>query len=238
MATLGQEMKNLRLELQEHPVNAVEWNPRTKDPNNKGRQNATGFATTAAQMDIPQVGAARRYETKNWNEPKTKERLRKKSPLLRTTTKNEDQTMDQNNGLEAKVPNEVIRTTLMTDLREFSPQLIKIFLPNQTSHMGTTIRKTEDHMINAQVTHSIEALEIDLKMGFSTIRSETGATMEVILVLQRLKGETSHKINHIANQEVINRAILLSADLIIDLRLVLHLMNKNLHKTITRRHLM
>ena len=41
MATLGQEMKNLRSELQEHRVNAVEGNPRTVDPNQKGRQNAT-----------------------------------------------------------------------------------------------------------------------------------------------------------------------------------------------------
>ena len=40
MATLGQEMKNLRSDLQEHRVNAVEGNPRTADPNQRGRQNA------------------------------------------------------------------------------------------------------------------------------------------------------------------------------------------------------
>ena len=33
MATLGQEKKNLRMELQEHRVNAVEENPRTKHVN-------------------------------------------------------------------------------------------------------------------------------------------------------------------------------------------------------------
>ena len=44
MATLGQEMKKLRSELQEHPVNAVDGNPRTIDPNEKGRQNATRFS--------------------------------------------------------------------------------------------------------------------------------------------------------------------------------------------------
>ena len=43
MATLGQEMRNLRSELQEHRVNAVEGNPRTVDPNQKGRQNSTRF---------------------------------------------------------------------------------------------------------------------------------------------------------------------------------------------------
>ena len=43
MANLGQEMKNLRSELQEHRVNAVEGTKRAKDPNQKGRQNATRF---------------------------------------------------------------------------------------------------------------------------------------------------------------------------------------------------
>ena len=42
LASLGQEMKNLRSELQEHRVNALE-NPRQPDSNQKGRQNATRF---------------------------------------------------------------------------------------------------------------------------------------------------------------------------------------------------
>ena len=43
MATLGQQMKNLRSELQEHRVNALEGSPRTVETNQKGRQNATPF---------------------------------------------------------------------------------------------------------------------------------------------------------------------------------------------------
>ena len=43
MVTLGQEMKNLRSELQEHRVNAVERKSRTVDPNQKGRQSPTRF---------------------------------------------------------------------------------------------------------------------------------------------------------------------------------------------------
>ena len=43
MATLSQKMKNLQSELQEHRVNAFEGNPRTVDPKQKGRQNATRF---------------------------------------------------------------------------------------------------------------------------------------------------------------------------------------------------
>ena len=43
MASLGQELKNLRTELKEHRVNALEGNQRLVDPNEKGRQNATRF---------------------------------------------------------------------------------------------------------------------------------------------------------------------------------------------------
>ena len=42
LASLGQEMKNLRSELREQRVTAKE-NPRQLDPNQKGRQNATRF---------------------------------------------------------------------------------------------------------------------------------------------------------------------------------------------------
>ena len=43
LASLGQEMKNLRTELQEHRVTAVEGTSKPVDPNQKGRQNATRF---------------------------------------------------------------------------------------------------------------------------------------------------------------------------------------------------
>ena len=43
MASLGQEIKNLRTELKEHRINALEGNQRPVDPNQKGRQNATRF---------------------------------------------------------------------------------------------------------------------------------------------------------------------------------------------------
>ena len=43
MASLGQELKNLRTELKEHRVNALEGNQGPVDPNQKRRQNATRF---------------------------------------------------------------------------------------------------------------------------------------------------------------------------------------------------
>ena len=79
--------------------------------------------------------------------------------------------------------------------------------------------------------------EIDLGMVLSTTRMGTGETMETFLVLHRLKGETTRRLVHTANQEVISPTTLLSADLTIHLRLVLRPTNKNFRKTITRQHL-
>ena len=43
MASLGQELKDLRTELKEHRINALEGNQRPIDPNQKARQNAERF---------------------------------------------------------------------------------------------------------------------------------------------------------------------------------------------------
>ena len=144
--------------------------------------------------------------------------------------------MNQNNGLEAKIFREETRSTLTMDLSKIASQLIRIPLPDQTPLVETTVRIMQDFVINAETDHSIETLENCLEKDLSTIRVETGETLEIFLVLHRFKGETSLKIVRTANQEVINLTILLSADLTIDLRLVSHLTNKNFHKTITRRH--
>ena len=60
--------------------------------------------------------------------------------------------MDQNNGLEAKIPNEESRTTITMDLGEIPPLPIRVYLQGQTLHMETTVRTTEDHMINARIS--------------------------------------------------------------------------------------
>ena len=164
---------------------------------------------------------------------------RKWSRLLRTTTKNEDQSMDQNDGLKrGKNFQRRIKTTLSMDSGEILPTLSEIFLRDQTSHIGTTIQTMEDHLINAKISPSKETIEIDLEMHLSTIRTEVVVTMGTFLVLHRLQGETSHKINHTAKQGVIHLTTLPFADLTTDLRLVLHLTNKSSHKAKIRHHLM
>ena len=93
-------------------------------------------------------------------------------------------------------------------------------------------------MINAQISHLIEAMETDLEMNLSAIRKGTGGTMEIFLVLHQIQEETFHKTIPIANQEMINLTTLRSADLTIDLRQALRPMNRSFRRTIIRHHLM
>ena len=76
MATLGHDMKNLRSELQEHRVHAVEEIPQTVDPKQKGRQNATRFCNYCHTNGHTPSWCRKRIrdeEIKGKNELKTKE---------------------------------------------------------------------------------------------------------------------------------------------------------------------
>ena len=146
--------------------------------------------------------------------------------------------MDRNNGLEAKISREETKTTIIMDLGEIPPSFIRVSLQGQILHMGTIVRTTEDHMINAQTSHSIETMGINLEIDLSTTRMGTGETMQVFAVLDRFKEETFRKITPIANKELISLTALRSADLTMNLRLVLHRMNKSFRRTIIRHHLM
>ena len=86
--------------------------------------------------------------------------------------------MDKNKGLEAKSSKEETRTTITMDLGEIPPLPTRDPPQGQISHTGKTIRTTEDHMINAQISLSKETMEIDLEMDLSTTRMGTGDTME------------------------------------------------------------
>ena len=137
--------------------------------------------------------------------------LRRKSRLPETITENEDQAMDQNPGLEAKIFREQTRTTLTMGLWEIPAQLITISLRDQTLHTGTAIRMIEDHMINAQINPSIETMVIGLEMDFSTTKLKTGETLEFCFVLHRLKGEISQKQKIYRQPRSVLPSILLSA---------------------------
>ena len=146
--------------------------------------------------------------------------------------------MDRNNGLEVRISKEETTSIMTMDLGGIPPIITRISLQDQISHMGINAQTMEDHLINAQINLLIETMEIDLEMYLSTTQMGTGETMEIFLVPHRTKGEISHKTTPTANQEVINQTTLRSADLTIDLGLVLHPMNKNFCRTVIKHHLM
>ena len=108
----------------------MEENLRTVDPNQKRKQNARRFLNYCRTSRYTPSWCCRKIPDQELKQ----EVPRKKSCLLRTTTKNEDQTMDQNNGLETKISKNETRTTLTMYLRENPPQLMKVSLPDQTSN--------------------------------------------------------------------------------------------------------
>ena len=169
---------------------------------------------------------------------KTKELPKRKSPLLKIIIKDEDQTMDQNNGLEAKIFKDETRTLTMIDSGEVHLIATKIFLRDPTLQIEPTVRTIDDHSTNVQISHLIETMETDPDMNLSTTRMGTGGTMGTFLVLHQTQGETSHKTIPIANQEMNNLTISHSADLTLDLQQTLHLINRNSRRAIIRLHLM
>ena len=165
MATLGQEMKKLRSELQEHRVNAVEGSSRTVDPNQKGRQNATRFCNYCRTNGHTPSWCRKKIRDEELKRIENERTAEKKVTFTQDYKKNEDQAMDQNNGLEAKISKEETRTLPMIDSGEVPLIASKISLHDPTLHMGTTVRMIKDHLTNAQISHLIETMETDPDMN-------------------------------------------------------------------------
>ena len=100
MASLGQELNNLRIELKEHRVNAVEGNQKPIDPNQKGRQNATRFCGFCRTNGYISSFFRKRWETRKSRSCKMKPQPRKKLGSPKITTKDVDPPTDLGNGLD------------------------------------------------------------------------------------------------------------------------------------------
>ena len=99
MASLGQELKNLRTELREHRVDAVEGNRKPIDPNHKEDRMLQGFLDIVEPMDILPVSAERRYQTRKSRSYKMTPQPRKKLRSPKTTAKDVDPPTDVGIGL-------------------------------------------------------------------------------------------------------------------------------------------
>ena len=102
MASLGQELKNLRTDLKEHRVNASERNQKPIDPNQKGRQNATkffGFCRTNGHTPN-YCRKKKRYEMIKSRNCRKNSQPRKRFYSPENTTRNEDLPTDLEIGLD------------------------------------------------------------------------------------------------------------------------------------------
>ena len=103
MASLGQELKNLRTELKEHRINALEGNQRPVDPNQKGRQNATrfcGYCRTNGHTPNYCRKKMRDEENKKLQNEATAE---KKVTFTKITTRDEDLPTDLGIGQDGTI---------------------------------------------------------------------------------------------------------------------------------------
>ena len=70
LTTLSQEMRNLRVEFQEHRHNAMEGNSRPWAPTQKGKQKTVRFCNYCHKTDTHQIGVAKKCETKKYEKYK------------------------------------------------------------------------------------------------------------------------------------------------------------------------
>ena len=158
MATWGQKMKNLQSELQEHRVNAVEGNPRTVDPNQKGRQNPTRFCNYCRTNG----------HTPSWCRNNIRDEELKRIKNERTAEKKVTITQDYNkkrgpdHGSQQWTRGQDFQretTTIITmGLGEIPPIITRISLQDQSSHVGIIAQTMEDPLINAKTNHLKETM--------------------------------------------------------------------------------
>ena len=103
MASLGQELKNLRTELKEHRVNALEGNQRPVDPNQKEDRMLQGFVDIVEPMDTLLIIAERRCGMKKSRSCRMKPQQRKRLHSPKITTRDEDPPMDLGIGLHRMI---------------------------------------------------------------------------------------------------------------------------------------
>ena len=160
ITSLGQEIKNLRTELKEHRVNALEGNQRPVDANQKGRQNATrfcGYCRTNGHTPN-YCSAVRRCGMKKSRSCRMKPQQRKRLRSPKITTRDVEVPTDLGIGL--------VGTTVMGlwcqphdhSLEEISGQVIKILttfdkmgLPSEAT---IRITKLIDTMTTQQDHHT------------------------------------------------------------------------------------
>ena len=238
MAPLGQEMKNLRSELQEQRVNAVEGTTRAVDPNQKGRQNATRFCnycrtnghTPSWCRKKMRDEELKRIENERTAEKKvtfTQDYIRKRGPDHGSEQWTRGQDFQRKN---QNFTNDRFRRSSPIGYQNFSPR------PNFTyRNNGSNDRRSFDQRPNQSFNRN------DGNRSRHESFNNRNGNWQNNGNFSRSPSNPRRDFSPttpIANQEMINLTTQRSADLIIDLRQTLRPMNRNFRRTITRHHLM
>ena len=238
MATFGQEMKNLRSELQEHRVKAVEVNLRTVDPNQRRRQNATRFFN---------------YYRKNWHTPswgrkKIRDEELKRIEKERTAEKKVTFTQDynKNRGPDHESEQWIRGQNFHRRSQNYNndgfwrnyPTTYQSLSPRPNFAYGND-RPNNGRSYDQRANQSFNRSDGNASLNESFNNPNgNGWNNGKFSRSPSTQWETSQKIIHIANQEAINLTILPSAEFTIDPRRVLQLTNKSFLKKILSLHLM
>ena len=236
MATLGQEMKNLQSELQEHRVNAVEGNSRTVDPNQKWRQYATQFCKYCHTNG----------HTPSWCRKKIRDEELKQIENERTAERKVTFTQDYN-----KKVGPDHRSEQWTRGQDFQRGNQKYKNKGPTRNFPTSYRNFPRPNFALENNHPNNRRSYDQRPNEPLNRNDgSGSRNESFNISNGSwrnngifsRSPSAQRRNFsqktpIANQEVIKLTTLPSADLMIDLRLVLRPMNKSFRSTIVRHHL-
>ena len=238
MATLGQSMKNLRSELQEHRVNAVEGNSRTVDPNQKGRQNATRFCNYYRTNG----------HTPSWCRKKLRDEELKRIENGRTAERKVTFSQDYNkkrgpnHGSEQwtrgqdfqrrihNYNNDERTRNFPTSYRNFPPRPNFAYENNQPND-----RRSYDQRPNQSFNRNDENRSRNESFNNSNGNWHNNGNFSRSPSAQRRDFSQTNSYRQPRSNQPNNS---LSADLTIDLRLVLRPINKSFRRTIIRHHLM
>ena len=207
LATLGQEMENLRIELQEHRVNVVEGTSKPVDPNQKGRQNATRFCNYCRTNEHTPSWCRKKIRDEEWKKIENERTAEKRVTFTQDYNKKEDQAM----GPDCEIT-----------IRTLPAELIRF--------LDSIIRTVDDRLTDDQVNSPTETMKIDQVLENSTTKIGLGEIMEIFLVHLQDKDGTFLKVILSADLNLCNLEICHLEDQTVTQPLVPLLTNKNFRK--------
>ena len=216
MASLGQEMKNLRSELQEHRVNPLE-NPRQPILTKKSDKTPRGFAIIAAPTDTLQAGVERKLEMKKSRKYRMEWWLKNAWRARTIITNAEDLVMylassttailETDIKLEGTKP--IHNSRPMMELHSSTHEAIGVILP-ETTHSTLVV---DDRSINIRISSLAAMMTMTTGRALpKPRREEPSRTLGAIHVLLLVRDEIHSRADSISPHSLLHMTIRYSDD--------------------------